>query len=206
MLFRLAILDGIRRGAVTVAFRRWKKPAVKVGGRLRTRAGVIEFTSVRPASARSITDADAKKAGYASADALRTEMARWARRAPAKPGDRRGTAGADGRLYRVTFKRVGEDPRVLLRRKPLSPADRAAIDARLARLDAASSHGLWTLATLRAIAKYPGRRAPDLAASFGRETLPFKLDVRKLKELGLTESLAVGYRLSPRGRAYLKKR
>ena len=46
-------------------------------------------------------------------------------------------------------------------------------------------------------------RAPDLAASLGRETLPFKRDVRKLKELGLTESLEVGYRLSPRGRAYL---
>jgi hypothetical protein len=31
----------------------------------------------------------------------------------------------------------------------------------------------------------------------------FKADVRKLKELGLTESLEVGYRLSPRGRAVL---
>jgi hypothetical protein len=46
-------------------------------------------------------------------------------------------------------------------------------------------------------------RAPDLAASLGRETLPFERDVRKLKELGLTESLEVRYRLSPRGRAYL---
>jgi hypothetical protein len=32
---------------------------------------------------------------------------------------------------------------------------------------------------------------------------PFKIDVRKLKNLGLTESLDIGYRLSPRGRAYL---
>jgi hypothetical protein len=47
-------------------------------------------------------------------------------------------------------------------------------------------------------------RAPDLAASFGRETQPFKRDVRKLKDLGLTESLEVGYRLSPRGRAFLE--
>jgi hypothetical protein len=46
-------------------------------------------------------------------------------------------------------------------------------------------------------------RAEDLAASIGREKLPFKRDVRKLKELGLTESLLVGYRLSPRGRALL---
>jgi hypothetical protein len=55
------------------------------------------------------------------------------------------------------------------------------------------------------IAEHPGTRAPDLAASVGRETQPFKTDVRKLKELGLTESLRVGYRLSPRGRAYLER-
>jgi hypothetical protein len=47
-------------------------------------------------------------------------------------------------------------------------------------------------------------RAADLAASVGREKHPFKLDVRKLKELGLTESLEVGYRLSPRGRAVME--
>ena len=44
-------------------------------------------------------------------------------------------------------------------------------------------------------------RAPDLAAQVGRETADFKKDVRKLKELGLTESLDIGYRLSPRGQA-----
>jgi hypothetical protein len=57
---------------------------------------------------------------------------------------------------------------------------------------------------LEAIRERPGVRAPDLAASFGRETRPFKADVRKLKELGLTESLPVGYRLSPRGEAVLQ--
>ena len=31
----------------------------------------------------------------------------------------------------------------------------------------------------------------------------FKRDVRKLKELGLTESLEIGYRLSPRGVAFM---
>jgi hypothetical protein len=49
-------------------------------------------------------------------------------------------------------------------------------------------------------------RAADLAASFGRETQPFKLDVRKLENLGLTLSLDVGYRLSPRGEASLRTR
>jgi hypothetical protein len=48
-------------------------------------------------------------------------------------------------------------------------------------------------------------RAADLAASVGREKHPFKVDVRKLKELGLTESLERGYRLSPRGRVLLER-
>ena len=99
---------------------------------------------------------------------------------------------------------IGPDPRIALRADAaLSVADRAEISARLARLDRASSHGPWTAVTLRAIESAPGTRAADLAAGLGREQLPFKADVRKLKALGLTESLEVGYRLSPRGRAYL---
>ena len=77
------------------------------------------------------------------------------------------------------------------------------IDARLERLDRASSHGPWTMATLHLIRRRPHTRAPDLAAELGRERDPFKIDVRKLKNLGLTESLQVGYRISPRGRAVL---
>ncbi len=60
--------------------------------------------------------------------------------------------------------------------------------------------------TLRLIAERPAVRAADLAAAVGREKAPFKLDVRKLKNLGLTLSLDVGYRLSPRGEAYLAGR
>jgi hypothetical protein len=58
---------------------------------------------------------------------------------------------------------------------------------------------------LATIATHPARRAGDLAAMLGREREPFKLDVRKLKNLGLTLSLEVGYRLSPRGEAYLRR-
>ena len=77
----------------------------------------------------------------------------------------------------------------------------AAINARLDRLDAASAHGAWTRETLDLIDLNPTVRAPDLAAQVGRETADFKKDVRKLKELGLTESRAIGYLLSPRGEA-----
>ena len=77
----------------------------------------------------------------------------------------------------------------------------AEIRARLDRLDASSSYGAWTRETLDLIDLNPTVRAPDLAAKVGRETADFKKDVRKLKELGLTESLAIGYLLSPRGEA-----
>ena len=99
---------------------------------------------------------------------------------------------------------AGADPRVALREQAeLSDDDRRAVDAQLDRWDAARAGGPWTREILRLIAERPGVRAPDLAASLGRETLPFKRDVRRLKELGLTHSLEVGYELSPRGRAYL---
>jgi hypothetical protein len=58
---------------------------------------------------------------------------------------------------------------------------------------------------LALIAMRPGVRAGGLAASLGRETRPFEVDVRKRKELGRTERLEVGYRLSPRGRAVPRK-
>jgi hypothetical protein len=69
-------------------------------------------------------------------------------------------------------------------------------------LDRASTSGPWTAATLAIIAERPAVRAADLAAALGRERASFKLDVRKLKGLGLTISLERGYRLSPRGEAY----
>jgi hypothetical protein len=86
----------------------------------------------------------------------------------------------------------------------LNAEERAELTKRLDRLDRASRIGPWTTTVLDLIAANPGTRAPDLAARLDRETLPFKRDVRKLKELGLTESLPVGYRLSPRGEAYLR--
>ena len=97
--------------------------------------------------------------------------------------------GREGALYRIRLRFVGEDPRIALRSS--SSVDGISLN------DAA-------VALLRLVAANPGVRAADLAASVGREKLPFKADVRKLKAQGLTESLEVGYRLSPRGEAYLR--
>jgi hypothetical protein len=85
----------------------------------------------------------------------------------------------------------------------ISASERAELDARLDRMDRSRGEP-WTRGVLQLIAEQPETHAEKLAASLGREKLPFKRDVRKLKELGLTESLLVGYRLSPRGKAYLE--
>jgi hypothetical protein len=186
MLFRQADLAAIAAGEVTVAFRRWKRPMVKAGGTQHTPVGLLAFDAVDRID--DITAADARRAGFADPAAAWGMLRR-----------------REGDLYRITLRLAGPDPRIALREDAaLSDADRAAITARLARLDRASTHGPWTQATLRAIAAAPGTRAADLAEAFGRERLAFKADVRKLKALGLTESLEVGYRLSPRGRAYLR--
>ena len=186
MLFPLTTLRAIEAGEVTLAFRRWRRPTVRAGGTLRTRVGVLAIESVEPVAEQAITDADARRAGAAGRDELIAGL---------RP---------EGTLYRIEFRLAGPDPRIALReRADMDAGERAVIDARLARLDAASRHGPWTARVLELIARRPATRAPDLAAELGRETAPFKADVRKLKELGLTESLERGYRLSPRGRAYV---
>jgi hypothetical protein len=189
MLLRRDVLRRIEAGEVSLAFRRWRRPTVKEGGTLRTTVGVLAIESVEVVEPKRVTDRDARLAGMADRTALLEDV----------PGS--------GPLYRIAIRWAGPDPRIALReRAAISPTERAELDRRLARMDAASRHGAWTAQVLRLIAERPRTRAPDLAAELGRETAPFKRDVRKLKELGLTESLEVGYRLSPRGRAYLAGR
>jgi hypothetical protein len=106
-------------------------------------------------------------------------------------------------VFRVGLRYAGRDPREELREALPTDQEIGEILAGLDRLDAASPVGPWTRTTLRIIDANPEVRAPDLAAELGRPTAEFKRDVRKLKERGLTESLAIGYRLSPRGEKVL---
>jgi hypothetical protein len=188
MLFRPATLQGIAAGSVTLAFRRWDRPRVRPGGRQRTPVGVIAFDTVELVPKASLTEEDAHDAGLEGLTELLALV------------DRRQS----GEIYRVQLRLAGPDPRVTLREAVPAADEIDEVARRLDRLDRSSRHGPWTFSVLRSIADQPGVRAADLAASHGRERSPFKLDVRKLKELGLTESLRPGYRLSPRGRAVLK--
>jgi hypothetical protein len=56
---------------------------------------------------------------------------------------------------------------------------------------------------LALIADQPGIVSTVLTEAMGWERQDFKQHVRRLKELGLTLSLDVGYRLSPCGESYL---
>ena len=176
MLFRPRDLERIAAGEITLAFRRWRTPRVKPGSTQVTPIGVIEFTAVDVVE--DVSEAEARSAGFASAADVHAAM---------KPR---------GPIHRVSLRLAGPDPRVALRETP--PDD--ALHARLERM------GEWTYAYLQLIHDRPAVRAADLAAGLGRETADFKRDVRRLKELGLTHSLEVGYRLSTRGQLTLSSR
>jgi hypothetical protein len=185
---RPAELAAIRAGDVDVAFRRWDRPRVRAGTQMRTAVGLVEVTSVERVPVRSLTAADARRAGAPTLAALRDGLNRHH---PERP------------VYRIGLRYAGVDPRHALREAVPDTAEIDAILTWLDRLDRASSTGPWTRATLLLIDELPATRAPDLAQRMGRDTASFKQNVRKLKERGLTESLDIGYRLSARGAAVL---
>jgi hypothetical protein len=174
VLFRLAQLQGIAAGEIDLQFRRWDRPRARAGGSQRTAVGVIRIDDVRVV--KRITKRDARRAGFATPE----DVVRALRR--------------DGDLYRIELHLEGPDPRVALRET--IPEDFAELRAKVDRLP-------WGYEYLRLIRDNPEVRAEELAASLGLEKRVFKPRVRRLKELGLTISLSPGYRLSPRGEAFL---
>jgi hypothetical protein len=164
---------------------------VKAGGRYRCHPiGVLEVDDVKVVKVASLSTHDAERAGFASREALLGYLAEL------------GPLDDDTDVYRVELHHGGDGDRVQLALEDqLVAADVETIRAALARLDRESP---WTTKTLALIEKSPRVVASKLASLLGRETAPFKIDVRKLKKLGLTQSFEVGYEISPRGRAYLK--
>ena len=179
MLFRQDILQGIADGRVTLAFRRWRKAPPADGSMLRTPVGVICLEQVRIIDESDITPDDVQRTGM-TLDALRASL------------------GGEGTLLRMQLRLAGDDPRIALRQQRPGERELAAITTRLNKSDSAARQP-WTTKYLQVIAANPGTVARELAPQVGSELLPFKRRVRQLKELGLTESLEVGYRLSPRG-------
>ncbi|MEV6771096.1 hypothetical protein AB0N05_21000 [Nocardia sp. NPDC051030] len=181
---------GIQDGSVTVLFRRWRKTQATPGQTYRTGAGRIVVDGMEIVTPRRIRSLDARAAGYKSVAAVLADL--------------RGDADAPIYLLRIHLAEDADPREELAASDQLTDQDIAIITGKLGRMDASSPLGPWTLQTLRLINQFPATRAPDLAARLRRETDRFKVDVRKLKNLGLTHSLDVGYRLSPRGIAYLQ--
>jgi hypothetical protein len=187
MLLKQKTLKGIAAGDVSLAFRRWKRPSVKAGGTLTTSIGVLGIDAVEPTALSRITTDDARLAGFEDVAAVKKAL---------------GT-GQGGTLYRVAFHLAGEDPRIALRGDVPDGDDIDELITRLERSDERSDSP-WTRDVLVLIGEKPGVRAGDLASKVDMERARFKIRVRTLKGMGLTESLEVGYRLSPRGKAVLK--
>ncbi len=188
MLFDARTLRGLTDGRVSATYRRWTTVRAQPGSRFTTRAGVVEVTSIAPADPETLTEADADAAGFAFRDALLA----WT----AKKGS--------GDLYRIGIRLAGPDPRIALRANDhLDETEVATLTAKLDRMDRAADRP-WTRQALELIGRHPGVVSTELAAAAGQERAQFKIRIRRLKALGLTESLEVGYRLSPRGETFVR--
>ncbi len=178
MLLNNKTLDAIINREISVVFRVWKRPTVKSGGTLKTRKGVLLIENVEQIDRRDVTDKDILNAGLASRDEL-CEIDR------------------DGDFYRITVQYIGEDPRIAMREN-VDQKDLEIVCGNVKKM------GAWAIDYLQMILDQPNIHAGILADSVGLEKVKFKGRVRRLKALGLTESLRPGYCLSPRGRKALE--
>ncbi len=140
MLLPRPILDALREGRISLMFRKCRRLTVKGGGRLKTAVGVLAIESIEQTSAPAISEADAKRAGYASRAALLLELDRH----------------SEGSIYRIAVGFAGADPRIALRQAATLAAEEwSAIKAKLRRMDGRTKDGPWTRATLDILRDVP---------------------------------------------------
>ncbi|MCB1684740.1 MAG: hypothetical protein R3E82_08370 [Pseudomonadales bacterium] len=189
MQFTRQFKEAIREGKVTCSFRTWRSPQAKVGGRYNLHpTGAIEVTALKQLRLADARLRDIRRSGFPDREALCGYL---------KVGE-----GDD--VYQVEFRYLGTiRVKAPPRHKPGAQESQELIE-KLEAMDARSSRGPWACRTLALIGEHPGLRAAELAAHINWETRPFKASVRRLKQLGLTESLETGYRLTKRGRTVLE--
>ncbi|OZF42582.1 hypothetical protein CH293_26220 [Rhodococcus sp. 14-2470-1b] len=183
MILTDRIAHGVAAGDVTVAYRRWMDTrGIKAGSTLRTVAGIVRIDRVDRVDLEQL---EASAAGYNS----RAELVSTLRGDETVP------------LWRITLRWIGPDPREELASNAiLTAAEIDEISTVLKKLDARHH---WAEPTLYRLAEQPGMTAAQLAEGLPIGKEPLKRRIRTLKEHGLTRSLPSGYRLSPRGHAYL---
>jgi hypothetical protein len=151
-----------------------------------TSMGQLGIGTVERVDERTITQGDAELAGFVNVEAVRRALSEF----------------GGGDVYRVSLSYQGEDPRLALREEVPELGELQDLISRLRKMEARSKSA-WVFATLLAVQANPGLGSAPLAELLGVDKAKLKPNVRKLKRLGLTVSLKVGYRLSPRGEALL---
>lgn len=189
MLFKKKFLNLIKQNEVRVAFRKWVRPTVKENGTLLTPIGQLRIKSLSKVTYAQIADREVRKAGYQSRQELDKELG----------------MKENGDIYKIIFELEQPDPRIALRENThLSDSDIIELLKKLERLDTRGKVKDWTRKVLCLVHEDPGQLAVYYAGKLGYEKEWFKRNIRKLKNLGLTISLANGYEISPRGKAFLK--
>jgi len=186
MLIDADDFEAIASGRSDTAFRKWIRPTVKAGGTLTTAAGVLAIEAVDAIALNAVTSEDLKRAGFESRSDLDAML-----------------ANREGTLFRIRLRYLGEDPRAALRESAdMSEAEANSVAETLSRMDGSVP---WVRRTLELIHSQPGLSAHELAKLLDVPQVKLKGNIRRLKALGLTESLPVGYRLSARGQAWLDR-
>jgi hypothetical protein len=188
MLFKQEHLNGIKSGAITLAYRKWKKLSVNQGSSIKTSVGIVEVVEIAETALSAISDKDAESAGYPNLKALTDIL----------------DAIPVGTIYKIKVRYQSADPRLALREiTRLNDDELLTLKYKINRLDQFSKQGDWTKAVLRVIKQHPKLSAANLALITNKEKEWLKINIRKLKNLGLTISHEPGYTLSPLGEYYL---
>src|SRR5580700_2677056 len=96
--FSRELRDQVIAGDITVSFRLWRRPKVRVGGRYPVGPAHIEVDSVELLPFAAITPADVLRSGEPDRESLRRRAAHA------------GPIGDDTLLYRVEFHLTAEVP------------------------------------------------------------------------------------------------
>ena len=97
MQFSPELRDGVASGRITLSFRLWQRPKVKVGGRYATAGVRIEIDAIEMVPFSSVTPADVRRSGEKDRESLRQRTAHA------------GPIDDDTLVYRIEFHVVPRD-------------------------------------------------------------------------------------------------
>jgi len=189
LLFKQKDLKGIKSGEVSLAFRSWKTARVKKSSLIKSAVGLIRIVDIYKVKRSAISHRESRQAGFDDLEQLLSSL------------------NSDNQeVFKVSLQFHSEDPRIALRNKTtLSHDEFKLLLTKLKKMDS-GKFGSWTMEVMQAIKQNPGLSSTELATIVSREKHWLKIHIRKLKNLGLTISESVGYRLSPLGEYYLMQR